>query len=93
LLFVDFDQLLQSPSREVLKISKFIGRIPEKNIAEVLLRQRLPRKETSNQVSQFEENIKRQLSSEVLPLFKELVLEYENFWLRLVRDSEIWCQP
>jgi hypothetical protein len=92
LLFVDFDQLLKSPSKEVLKVSRFIGREPDENIAKVLLRQRLPRKETPIHSIEIENEIRNKLSLEIRPLFQELLDDYQNFWLRLVRNSDLWCE-
>jgi len=85
ILFVDFDNLLNSPQGEVERVADYLDCKILAGLELTMKRQKLPREKGFTRIEQIRLEIVSVLSSNIRNLYDELVEDYNNFWLPMTQ--------
>lgn len=81
-----FEDLVAAPARQVERLGAFLGRRPLPGMAEVLVRERLPREVPADLRAKDMEKVFALLTPRFRPLVEKACADYDAFWTPLARS-------
>ena len=85
---ISFDAILANPNDVINSVSKFIGRTPQKNILEILTRERVTRIVSEDERKILLNEIKSLMSPNMGPRLQALIDDFDSYWLSLVKNNK-----